>query len=330
MKKHFLRLSLYVVFALLALSLNSCDNKDNTTSSENNGTGRSGWTIQSSGVTNNLFCVSFVNSSFGMVVGENGRVLKTTNSGINWTVIHENSKYWLKSIKCIDENNAVAVGYNGTVIKTTDGGNTWFDQLTTVTNQLNAVTFIGPDIGYIAGYAGSVFMTSNGGTNWINEIQVQTSIYGMCFADYVYGVLCGSGGLIYRTWDGGYNWVSAPSGTGVDLNSIAFINANTGVVVGNAGEIRMSVDGGQGWYKAGTSPTTNTLFSVSMPLIGRITAVGGSGTVVSSTDWGGTWHYQYTDFKGILYGVCFTDANFGVAVGESGLIMTTTNGGENW
>jgi photosystem II stability/assembly factor-like uncharacterized protein len=91
----------------------------------------------------------------------------------------------------------------------------------------------------------------------------------------------------------------------------------------------MSIDGGQGWYSC-TSNVTNTLFSVSMPTINRITAVGGGGVIVTSTNWGGVWRLLKSNVGVNLYSVCFIDDNTGFAVGEQGVILATTNGGETY
>ena len=44
------------------------------------------WTTQTSGTTLNLYETSFPDVNTGYVVGEGGRILKTTNGGTTWTL----------------------------------------------------------------------------------------------------------------------------------------------------------------------------------------------------------------------------------------------------
>mgnify|MGYP003380030192 CR=1 FL=1 len=46
-------------------------------------------------------------------------------------------------------------------------------------------------------------------------------------------------------------------------------------------------------------------------------------------DGGSTWESQSSG-TGFLYGVCFTDANTGRAVGANGVILNTLDGGSTW
>ena len=55
-----------------------------------------------------------------------------------------------------------------------------------------------------------------------------------------------------------------------------------------------------------------------------------SPTVIRTTNGGENWIVQASGTSDTLYGVSFTDANTGTAVGKNGTIIRTTNGGENW
>ena len=54
-----------------------------------------------------------------------------------------------------------------------------------------------------------------------------------------------------------------------------------------------------------------------------------SGTILRTTNGGTTWTSQSSGTTNYLYGVSFTDANTGTAVGWNGTIIRTTNGGAN-
>jgi len=59
-------------------------------------------------------------------------------------------------------------------------------------------------------------------------------------------------------------------------------------------------------------------------------AVGGSGTILHTSDGGVTWTPQTSGTGDDLNGVSFVDANNGWAVGGSGTIVHTSNGGVTW
>ena len=58
--------------------------------------------------------------------------------------------------------------------------------------------------------------------------------------------------------------------------------------------------------------------------------MGNFGAILRTTDAGSHWAIQRDGMSDVLFGVSFTDANNGAAVGSDGLILRTTNGGTNW
>ncbi|MCH7972327.1 MAG: T9SS type A sorting domain-containing protein [Bacteroidetes bacterium] len=79
-----------------------------------------------------------------------------------------------------------------------------------------------------------------------------------------------------------------------------------------------------------TSGTTELLSGVSFTDANNGTVVGGSGTILRTTDGGTTWVIQTSGTTEALFAVSFTDANNGIAVGVSGTILRTTDGGTTW
>jgi len=57
--------------------------------------------------------------------------------------------------------------------------------------------------------------------------------------------------------------------------------------------------------------------------------VGGSGTILKSSDGGANWIPQTSGTSNALNSVHFIDANKGWTVGSNGTILKTTNGGES-
>ena len=83
------------------------------------------------------------------------------------------------------------------------------------------------------------------------------------------------------------------------------------------------------WFQQ-NSGTTKNLNAVIFTDLNIGFAVGDSGTILKTTDGGGSWLIQTSGTSNALRGVSFIDLNIGTAVGDSGTILRTTNGGINW
>lgn len=107
--------------------------------------------------------VHFPTSSTGYITGTGssggGYILKTTNAGLNWTVIYSVSE-WLNSIFFTDVNTGYVTGWNGKIYKTTDGGANWNAQTSATTNELKSIFFSANGTGYTVGLGGSILKNS--------------------------------------------------------------------------------------------------------------------------------------------------------------------------
>jgi hypothetical protein len=84
-----------------------------------------------------------------------------------------------------------------------------------------------------------------------------------------------------------------------------------------------------------TSGTANTLNGVFFTSSNVGIAVGDNGTVLRTTDGGGTWTTQPSGSLAQLQAICFADNNTGFAVGGTssgtgGVILRTTDSGTSW
>jgi photosystem II stability/assembly factor-like uncharacterized protein len=285
------------------------------------------WELQSSGVTNSLFDVAFYNDTLGIAVGEQGRILKTSDGGISWNTVNLTIGIYFKCVKFATISTIFAMGYYGYIIKSTNYGNRWVIQSSPTSMQINGLSFYSTVGAYATGYSGILLKTTNTGTNWTYS-WLTNSMLDIHMFNATTGIVCGNGGSIYKTTNNGNSWIQRSINTTVDLNSMAFLNSTTGVMVGSEGNIFTTTNGGNTWKLQDSAYlTTNTLYKVAYPSANRITAVGGSGVIITSTNGGVNWSIQESGTSVSLYGVYFRDANNGCAVGESGVVLTTTNGG---
>ncbi len=94
--------------------------------------------------------------------------LRTTNSGVNWTVdtlqVPQYSLYFLSN------GTGWSCGASGRVMKTTNNGGTWITEVTPVTSSLRSINFINANTGWAAGDNGVILKTTTGGITYIETI----------------------------------------------------------------------------------------------------------------------------------------------------------------
>ena len=253
--------------------------------------GGTNWSTQSSGTTNALNAVHFVDATTGYAVGRSGTVLKTTDGGTNWSTQSSGTAEDLWSVHFpVDATTGYTVGLSGTILKTTDGGTNWSSQSSGTTNNLRGVHFpSNATTGYAVGGSGTILKTIDGGTNWSPQSSgTALTLRGVHFpVDPTTGYAVGASGTIVKTADGGTNWSAQTSGTGNELASVHFpVDATTGYAVGLSGTILKTTDGGTNWSPQ-SSGTGNELASVHFPVDATTGyAVGLSGTILKTTDGG--------------------------------------------
>lgn len=136
------------------------------------------WHEQISGTVITLKSVSAVNNNVVWVCGYNGTVLRTTNSGVNWSNANSGGipgNVSLINIWGINGGSAITAGYAGTntwVWKTTNAGSNWAQVFTQPNGFINAIAMRqsfpnqGIMIGDPVGSRWSIWKTTDSGSNW--------------------------------------------------------------------------------------------------------------------------------------------------------------------
>jgi photosystem II stability/assembly factor-like uncharacterized protein len=88
--------------------------------------------------------------------------------------------------------------------------------------------------------------------------------------------------------------------------------------------------GQSGWFWQNPRPNGNNLLAVKVIDNNTIVATGAYGTILRTTNAGGTWSIQTPPSRPYLYGVDFGSSLVGVAVGSQGTILRTIDGGISW
>ena len=211
--------------------------------------------------------VDFIDNQTGWIAG--GKILKTTNGGMNWTEQYDPSGYTINAIQFLDENNGWAAGgiidtYNQhfrRVIKhTSDGGETWETQLYEsgyyyydYIEPLYDIYMLDMNTGWAVGSFGAVFHTTDGGSTWIEQrLGGYPDLFGVVFTDMSTGWAVGEDGTVIASEDGGITWTNISIGSTDDLNSIVFTDSSNGWIAGGGYEpihsnIYHTKDGGITW-----------------------------------------------------------------------------------
>lgn len=112
-----------------------------------------------------------------------------------------------------------------------------------------------------------------------------------------------------------------------NLNAVIFIRPEIGLAVGDAATILRTADGGETWAPI-EIPSRRKLNAVTVLPDGKVLIVGNVGFVAASTDQGLTWTIYRQRSQVDLRDVAFVDESTGVAVGDG--IVRTQDGGTSW
>ena len=331
-----------------------------------------GWFEQTSGTTEVLYSVYFIDNDNGFIVGDNGTFLKTTDAGENWISHSTSTNESIMSVQFLNQNIGFTVAYltdSAWVMKTTDGGENWVTQILNPTYPilyLQTIQFTDSNIGWTAGQRGDwgssyavLYKTTDGGSVWFEVTTPISSYYSslssLHFTDSDNGWITGwwykydSTGYpilpIFKTTDGGNSWIDQSIYTGLAweggiINSVYFVNESVGWVVGWLATqtlihscIYKTTDGGSNWIEQ-NHPTYPFLNRLSVFFFDEYTGWTVSRSppyepfyIIFTTNGRADWIEQRQELMISLTDVYFVDENNGWAVGDSGEILHTTNGG---
>jgi len=286
-----------------------------------------GWYTQTSGTTSNLNNVKFVNPTTGTIVGQSGKILRTTNAGANWVSQTSGTTNHLFGVYFLNANTGWAVGDIGTILFTTNGGNSWVTQTSNTFYQLRQITFLNSTTGFIVAWYGTILKTTNAGTNWVSQnTGTSNNLLGISFANANTGFAVGWYGTAIKTTNGGTGWTTLNSGTTNTLEDVTFFDTQVGLIVGENGNVQRTTNGGTSWT-AQSSGTGNWISGITSPHTNFATMIGELGIIRTTTNAGANWHPQVSNTGNWLHKISYVDTLNGWAVGDYGTIIHTTTGG---
>ncbi|MFZ1321640.1 MAG: T9SS type A sorting domain-containing protein [Ignavibacteria bacterium] len=150
------------------------------------------------------------------VLGEEARIYKTSNGGVNWEMNYSLPQAFSSSLFFIDNNTGWLAGLSrggglnqDLILKTSDGGSTWLDLNLNTLSFIQSIYFQNHDTGWYCG--DKIYRSTNGGINWINQLADGNVYNSITFVDNNTGWAVGTNGKISSTITGGITSVSALS-----------------------------------------------------------------------------------------------------------------------
>ena len=270
------------------------------------------WDLRSGGLAFGINDLHFIDANNGWAACATGKIMKTTNGGLNWTTVQTpNTVTTLQSVFFTDINNGFTVGTtlagSPPAFRSTDGGNTW----TVVALPSGLVSqfdvyFPSSSIGYSVGVSGSISKTIDGGATWVGQASGSTQNLQACyFLNDNLGWAVGGGSTIVKTVDGGTTW-SVP-GTlpwaSTFIYDIWFADANVGYICGASGRAAKTVDGGATWIPLVTG-ILNPLNDLEFVSVDKGVFMGAVGAMVSTNDGGLTFRSHVPPYIISEFGTC--------------------------
>jgi photosystem II stability/assembly factor-like uncharacterized protein len=203
--------------------------------------------------------VYFVNSNLGFVCGNGGKVYKTIDGGVSWTLSSNGlSTTDLNSISFLDDNKGAVVGNNGSFYTTGDGGATWTVAGAITSRNLLDVKYYTDGIIAVGEY-GVILSKENSGSWNIIDSRTDSDIRGITGIGSMYNSrVCGGGGFIRNNLNNRKNFFNFEINPMMaNLVDIFYYDANNGFAVSSLNyAIIKTTNGGTSWeLPSGTNVT---------------------------------------------------------------------------
>jgi photosystem II stability/assembly factor-like uncharacterized protein len=299
------------------------------------------WVKQNSGTSERLTDVIMLDSSTAIAIGMNQTILKTTNSGETWNFIPLPWSFPMNwnSVSFADKLNGVIAGSN--VITTTDGGETWQPEFFSYDNNFLSALCVDPGYILVGDDSGFVYQSIDSGETWSSK---KISTYPIRSIFLFRGGTTGFLLLYALTSHSFISKYSHPweekeltffNGLGSEAFSGESCNGGGSTfIVGVQGDLRAAPVilrqkmSDTSWSRSGIYPDPGgEIRGVSAPSLNVVYACGYPGLIYKTTDGGDNWILHSVPTTQTLHSINFFNDTKGFAVGDSGTILFTSNGG---
>ncbi len=233
------------------------------------------------------------------------------------------------------------VGYlmlkNGEIFATSDGGETWARKTSAPGSDAASGPASVGDIWFTSASEGvisvgsKVFRTADSANSWTPVVDATLPINAFEFVSPTQGLAVGDGGATITTSNGGANWTiiysMVPPGETFRALSCATAMNCLGATADNQ-RIVTTNTGGHFWTSVTASPVK--LAGVGLVNATRGIAVGESGAIVATDNFGASWAHINGGVAGEFNDVSAANANNAVATGKNAALARSADGGRSW
>jgi photosystem II stability/assembly factor-like uncharacterized protein len=277
--------------------------------------------------------VAFSDADHGFLVGSNRLIMETSDGGASWQEraldLPQEENFRLISIDFRGQEGWI-VGQPGLLLHTTDAGRQWSRLFldTKLPGEPYRITALGPQRAELATNVGAIYSTRDAGASWQALVSdAAGSIRDLRRDPEGRYVSVSSLGNFFATWDPGQpTWQVHQRVSSQRLQSMGFQPNGELWMLARGAQLRFNSESGdvEAWGKA-IIPITNGYGYLDMAWdpSGAIWTGGGSGTLLTSADGGGSWQKdpvgaaQPTNFTRIV----FKDDGKGFVLGERGSLL---------
>jgi photosystem II stability/assembly factor-like uncharacterized protein len=305
------------------------------------------WISQTANWPENLVDIVMLDSLKAIAIGDRNAILRTTDAGSTWfnETAAVSAIFNLRKISFSDAYNGAIVG-EYQLMSTTDGGIKWQGLTVPRSRQLClSIMQTGPASIFVGTDSGWVYSTSDTGKTWISEKisawPIRTffawrgpSIVGVSKYAITPHSLC----IQYVIPSPSWGEVILPyfQGLGSEAFDAEYCNGGgSGFIVGVFGDlwsqpaiVRRSMTD-TAWNSLSTGiMDAGPLYGVSAPSANVIYVCGSGGRIYKTINGGDTWKKLPAPTTRNLHAIYFFNEKHGFAVGDSGTILYTSNGGD--
>lgn len=275
--------------------------------------------------------MGFYNAT-GYIVGNNGYVLKSIDSGTSWSQISTGFNISYNTVNIIDDNNII-LSTSNSIVKTDDGGVTW-ESLSIPNVNVVKTFFTTSLIGHAVSSNGIILKTIDGGENWYSTKDDSntspSNYFNIYFINENIGFATRAHNDIYKTTDAGETWTEISSITEA-VYDLYFLDENNGFITGEYGATFKTTDGGNTWtsilFQNGYVYNTS-MYGIYFQDSSTGYATGARGRIIKTTDGGNTW-VQYSSTYNDIRKLEFINSNIAYA-SVGGTFFKTIDGGNSW
>lgn len=292
------------------------------------------WIDLSSQFSRGLNCISFYNSNNAICGGYAGGIYKTNDAGYNWIKLCSGFYSSFNDICTFDSSSFYTIGKDYEAneiifIYTDNGGEVWQTKNYPSLSNVTGLDFFDENFGMITG-DNSLFFTLDGCNTWNQGTTPPNSYFaGVNIVSNDKAFLSGGQGTLLKSTDGGSTWFTINSNTTGSLERIIFKDLLNGFIIANSGPSIITTDGGENWNAINYSfgwLNDGAFFGNN-----SIALAGSNGKIYISDDGGQNWIEKIVASSGTyVSSISFKDSLNGIAVGETGLLLYTTDGGDSW